>query len=318
LFTPTATGVRTGTLTLNFGGSVPSQVVPLSGSGTAPAVSLSPTSLSFGEQATGTTSGGQQVTITNSGTAPLTISSIQVTSQFGATNTCGSPVAPGNGCTIQITFTPAASGPQTGTLSILDNASNSPQTVALAGNQPASFSISPAAGSSSTSASVTPGHTATYSLSVSGSNGFTGAVKFTCTGAPLNSTCAVAPNPANISGQSAVGVTVSVSTQSANTAAPSGIRWPNLHVPAQFPLLTAIMLALLISVAISRRSSAFWKIVPAGLAIVILAICAGCGGASSSTPPPGTPGTPTGQYTIVVTGTAGSITQNVQLSLTVN
>jgi Abnormal spindle-like microcephaly-assoc'd, ASPM-SPD-2-Hydin len=318
LFTPTATGVRTGTLTLNFGGSVPSQVVPLSGSGTAPAVSLSPTSLSFGEQATGTTSGGQQVTITNSGTAPLTISSIQVTSQFGATNTCGSPVAPGNGCTIQITFTPAASGPQTGTLSILDNASNSPQTVALAGNQPASFSISPAAGSSSTSASVTPGHTATYSLSVSGSNGFTGAVKFTCTGAPLNSTCAVAPNPANISGQSAVGVTVSVSTQSANTAAPSGIRWPNLHVPAQFPLLTAIMLALLISVAISRRSSAFWKIVPAGLAIVILAICAGCGGASSSTPPPGTPGTPTGQYTIVVTGTASSITQSMQLSLTVN
>lgn len=89
----------------------------------------------------GTTSGAQPVTITNNGTGPLLVSSVQTASEFAATNTYGGSIAPGGNCTVQVTFTPTAPGAQTGTLTIADNAANSPQTIALAGNQPASFSL---------------------------------------------------------------------------------------------------------------------------------------------------------------------------------
>ena len=120
VFTPTVTGTRNGLLTVSFGGNIPSQAIPLVGNAGASAVSLSPTSLSFDDQPTGTTSGAKQVTVTNSGTGPLILSSIQTTSQFTATNTCGAPVVPAGSCTIQVTFTPSASEIQTGTLTIVD------------------------------------------------------------------------------------------------------------------------------------------------------------------------------------------------------
>jgi hypothetical protein len=110
VFTPTATGTRSGTLTVAFGGNIPRQTIPLTGNADASAVNLSPTSLSFGDQANGTTSSAQQITVTNIGAGPLVLSSVKTTSEFAATNTCGAPVAPANSCTIQVTFTPSASG----------------------------------------------------------------------------------------------------------------------------------------------------------------------------------------------------------------
>ena len=118
VFTPTVSGRRTGTLTVSFNGNIPSQTIPLIGDAGASAVSLSPTSLTFSDQAVGTTSGVQQVTVISSGTGPLILSSIQTSAQFAATNTCGGQIAPAGACTIQVTFTPSASGPQTGTLTI--------------------------------------------------------------------------------------------------------------------------------------------------------------------------------------------------------
>ena len=58
----------------------------------APGVSLSPTSLSFGNQNVNSTSPAQTVTLNNSGTAALTINSISLTGtnsgDFAQTNTC--------------------------------------------------------------------------------------------------------------------------------------------------------------------------------------------------------------------------------------
>src|SRR5207249_2334047 len=74
-FTPTASGARTGTLSLadDAGGSP--QIFSLGGSGTAPGVGLAPTSLDFGNQLLATTSAPMTVTLTNTGTAALTINS---------------------------------------------------------------------------------------------------------------------------------------------------------------------------------------------------------------------------------------------------
>lgn len=106
----------------------------------APAVSLSPTSLSFGHQQVNTTSAVQTITLTNSGDAALTINSIRRSgphsSDFAQSNTCpssSSTLAAGASCTISVTFTPTATGSRSANVTITDNASGSPQSVALSG-----------------------------------------------------------------------------------------------------------------------------------------------------------------------------------------
>jgi hypothetical protein len=100
-------------------------------------VGVLPTSLTFAAQVVGTTSAPQVVTLTNNLTTTLTISSIGFTGtnsgDFAQTNNCGSSVNAGASCTINVTFTPAASGTRTATLNVTDNAGNSPQTVSLSG-----------------------------------------------------------------------------------------------------------------------------------------------------------------------------------------
>ncbi len=133
IFAPTASGSATGTFTINDGASTSPQAVPLSGTGTAPTVGLSPTSLTFSSQNVGTTSAAQTVTVSNTGTGALDVTSITTSAQFGETNTCGSSVAAGAMCSVSVVFEPTAPGTQTGTLTLTDNASNSPQTVTLTG-----------------------------------------------------------------------------------------------------------------------------------------------------------------------------------------
>jgi hypothetical protein len=137
-FTPSAVGARSGNLTLTDSATGGSQVVGLSGTGIAPIVSLNPTSVSFGSQAETTTSPASAVTVTNNGTAPLAFTSIAVTGDFAvASGTICSTTAPvaasGGSCVINVTFTPTADGTRSGSLTLTDNASTSPQTVSLSG-----------------------------------------------------------------------------------------------------------------------------------------------------------------------------------------
>jgi len=103
----------------------------------APAVSLSPTSLTFGSQNVGTTSLAQNVTLTNTGNAALSVASVGLTGtdpgDFSQTNACGSGVAAGANCSISVTFAPTAAGSRSASVSIADNASGSPQTISLSG-----------------------------------------------------------------------------------------------------------------------------------------------------------------------------------------
>ncbi len=132
-FTPTAIGSASGTVSVTDNASGSPQTVSLTGTGTSPAVTLSPGSLSFGNQAVGTTSPSQPATLTNGGTASLTISSIVASASFSQTNNCGSTLSVGNSCTINVSFAPTTSGSATGTVSVTDDASGSPQTISLTG-----------------------------------------------------------------------------------------------------------------------------------------------------------------------------------------
>ncbi|MEZ0091390.1 choice-of-anchor D domain-containing protein [Streptacidiphilus sp. EB129] len=132
-FTPTATGSRTGSLTVIAGGVT--NTVSLSGTGTAPGpvLSANPGSLSFARTAVGSSAAPQTVTVTNSGTTGATVSNVAVTGDFSQTNNCSS-VAVGASCAVTVTFRPTAAGTRTGTLTVTGNATNSPTTVALSGS----------------------------------------------------------------------------------------------------------------------------------------------------------------------------------------
>jgi hypothetical protein len=139
-FSPTAPGSRTAGLTVIDNATGSPHGVSLTGTGTAPAVTLSPTSLSYTTQTVGTTSAAKTSTLTNSGSAPLAISSIAVgganAGDFSQTNNCpigGSTLAAGASCTISVTFSPTAAGTRSATVSVTDDASGSPQTLALSG-----------------------------------------------------------------------------------------------------------------------------------------------------------------------------------------
>jgi hypothetical protein len=134
-FTPTTTGTVSGTLYIRTSASATSQAVTLSGTGytIGPNVLLSPSPLAFAAQTVGTTSVVQQVTLSNSGTSDLTVSKIATTGNFAQSNNCGSLVAAGASCAIAVTFAPTATGSRTGTLTITDNSTNSPQSVSLSG-----------------------------------------------------------------------------------------------------------------------------------------------------------------------------------------
>src|SRR2546425_763316 len=134
-FKPTARGTRTGTVTITDSGSGSPRTITLAGTGAAPVVTLIPPSLSLtGNQTVGTTSLPLPVTLTNSGNAALTITSIVASSNFFQTSNCGNSLAAGASCTISVTFTPTMPGLLTGTISITDNAADSPQKISLTGN----------------------------------------------------------------------------------------------------------------------------------------------------------------------------------------
>ena len=113
------------------------QTVNLTGSGqvNSKTISLSTTTLTFNGQNVNTTSAAQSVTISSIGTATVNLSPIAApTGDYAITaNTCPATLAPGSNCSVSITFTPTATGTRTGTLSIADDATGSPQTVNLTG-----------------------------------------------------------------------------------------------------------------------------------------------------------------------------------------
>ena len=104
-----------------------------------PSATASPTSLNFGTQAVKFGAPTQTVTLTSTGPAPLTIPNggITVSGDYSQANDCGTGLDPKNGahstCTITLTFTPTAENTRYGTLTIVDNATNSPQSVGLTG-----------------------------------------------------------------------------------------------------------------------------------------------------------------------------------------
>src|SRR5207237_732940 len=261
------------------------QNVSLSG-GTAPAVGLAPTNLDFGNQLLATTSAPMTVTFTNTGTAALTISSFAASGDFAATSTGASacPTSPatlaaGANCTINVTFTPTASGARTGTLSVADNAGGSPQTVALSGNGTAApdFALTGPAGTQN----VKAGNTLMFTVTMTPTGGLKSAVALACAGALTGATCTVSPSSVT----AADGVTPQQAQVSMTTNA---LVIPPTRLPVPAPPLVwrwiPLFLALLLLALVPKMRPLRVRLGMAA-AVILLAFLAGC--ASSRGAPKG-------------------------------
>ncbi len=161
--------------------------------------------------------------------------------------------------------------------------------------------------SGSVGAVVAAGQTATFHLNAFTSNNpttFNGTVTFTCTGIPAGATCSISPASVLLTPTTpGVPFTVTVTT-SANA---SLHKFPFRGLPYIF----AAVFALAISMSGSRKQ--LWHL---GVVALLAVSMSSCGGGSSSATPAPTPPTST-QTTFAVTGTSGTHTNVVDLTLTI-
>jgi hypothetical protein len=138
-FNPTVTGAASAAITITDNAAGSPHAIALSGTGVqVPVVSLSASAEAFGNQTVGTESAAQVVTLTNTGQSALSISSIALTgantSQFvyGTTTAC-TTIAVNGTCTFRVRFNPTVTGADSAAITITDNATDSPQSIALTG-----------------------------------------------------------------------------------------------------------------------------------------------------------------------------------------
>jgi len=270
------------------------------GSGAGAAASFSPTSLQpfAGQLVTTTSTPPQMVTMTNTGTATLMNIAISTSGDFGQTNTCGASLNVGANCTISVTFTPTKVGPRSGTLTITDNAANSPQQLPLSGTG-WDFGISAPA-----SENVTRPNTLNFKATMTPLGGFTGTVALSLSGCPVHTTCAISPNSVS----AADGVTPqtpAVSIITTGEIVPL-TKDPNPPVTIPIAVLLLISAAIYLMPRIQRRLRTGMAL--AGVILAFL-LFVGCGG--------GHPGTPTGPFTLTITGTSSTVTHTTTVSITV-
>ena len=102
-----------------------------------PAVSLSQTTITLTQVKT-TTSAAQLVSLTNVGTADLHVGALSLAgahpTEWAETDTCaGATIAPSGSCSISLTFTPADVGDRSASLSVANDANQTPQSITLTG-----------------------------------------------------------------------------------------------------------------------------------------------------------------------------------------
>ena len=138
-FRPATSGQLSASISIYDNASNSPQNVTLSGTGTAPAVTLTPASLTFPSTLINTTAPAKSFTLANTGTAPLSLTGAAImiggagAGSFTQSNKCGTSLAAGANCLITVTFKPAAAGTQSAAVNIVDNAQGSPQAVPLTG-----------------------------------------------------------------------------------------------------------------------------------------------------------------------------------------
>jgi hypothetical protein len=320
-FKPTATGTRTGTITFTDNATGSPQTVTLTGTGTpgTATVTVTPSSLTFGSQALTTTSAPLSVTVMNTSSGPVNFTGFTVSGanagDFGVplpnTSSGCSPtgtLAAGASCTIGVVFTPSANGTRTATLNIADNATGSPQTVALSGAGVTSQVIIAIAPGGSSTATTVSGGTAYYGLVISGAPGVTGTVQLGCIPSSVLITCKVIPSSVTLTGGSTeVAFAIQTFCQGSTTA--TGFVPPVGGIGGGLGLL-------LVSMVFGGAMWTFRRNRRVALTFATLWLVAMGSAACNSLPQGPNGATPAGTYTLSLTTTLNGQTQTLNNFLT--
>jgi len=133
--TATITGVQTSSLI----GSIANYAFTVASTGPAPGFSPSAATVAFGNETEGVKSAAMSVTITNTGSANLTFTGVALSGTNAAdfaisADTCNAAnVAASATCSVSVTFKPSTAGAESASIQFTDNATGSPQSVALTG-----------------------------------------------------------------------------------------------------------------------------------------------------------------------------------------
>jgi hypothetical protein len=145
VFAPTASGSLTSSLSISHGAAASPLSIALSGVGSTqpvPVVQASPSAVSFpGVTVVGQPSAVQSITVSSAGPGGVTLTALVAsTNEFviagGSPGNCaaGMIVAQGASCTIDVHFTPSASGARAGSLGVASNGTPSVLSIALTGD----------------------------------------------------------------------------------------------------------------------------------------------------------------------------------------
>ena len=165
-------------------------------------------------------------------------------------------------------------------------------------------------------ASVTAGSSTQVVLSIAPVNGFAGSVTLGCSGLPVNATCSFSPATAAVIATAPTIVTVTINTNTKSAALePLHRRGFLAGIAAAFllPFASFFGLRKRYGAALAMRVMGMSLILAASFAVV--GGCGGNGGTATSTTP--TPVTPAGTSTITIAATAGAVTQQTSVALTV-
>lgn len=173
---PTTPGTSTGTLTLTDSAGLVRSVDLTAATIGVP--TRDRTSIAFGSQKVGTASATEIVTVGNDGAAPLSVDT-PVFTGFGGShfavddNACTTPVAPGGGCEITVSFRPTSAGAKSAQLSIPTDAGTlgvgvtGTGTTPVVGLAPTSLAFTPTdVGATSAARTVTVTNSGTAGLTV--------------------------------------------------------------------------------------------------------------------------------------------------------
>jgi hypothetical protein len=313
--TPTVAGMFSVTaIVRDSNGLSFSAVFSLAVTAPAPIANLSPTSLAFTAQPSGTASAAQAVTLSNTGSAPLSITGMGISisganaTDFSQTSpSCGTAVATGSSCAINVTFTPSLSaGPETATLKVADNASGTPQQVQLSG-----IALPPPSVSCTIPTINLSGDSGTKQITCTATD-FTGTIALECNlPASLSAyvTCSFSPSSLNFASSITASTTLTIQpVQSASlerksrpwTVSSSGVAFgAALWLPAW-------AFAMRRKKGRSKRGILFLLILFCGLPMIT-----SCGGKSG----PATPPAGTYQASVVLTGPG--LNENISFTIQV-
>lgn len=217
----------------------------------AQTLTLTPASQNFGSTPVGTGTAWFTFTLANGGGSAVSISNVNASGPFVVSSNCGSSVAANSSCPIYVYFAPTSSGPASGTLSVVDSASNSPQTSALSGTGGSGGSCTAApsaptglAASGTTSSGTnlswnadTPPANCTissYTVLQNGTSiGTASGTSFAVSGLAASTSYSFTVEATDAAGTSAASAAVNVTTQSGGNGGTCATAWSSTQVYTQ-------------------------------------------------------------------------------------